>query len=86
MELSYKVKFYLSFFVSKTALLFNNIKRKINYVDIGCHMKLITPFRILNQNFHKMELIRELIKYGRLATKRLHEDYRKMYKKHQLTP
>ena len=46
-------------------------------------MKLITPFTILNQNFHEMDLIREAMNQRRLATERLHEDYRKMYKKHQ---
>ena len=43
-------------------------------------MKLITPFTILNQNFHEMDLIREAINKRRLATKKLHEEYRKMYK------
>ena len=43
-------------------------------------MKLITPFIILNQNFHKMDLIRNAMKNRRLATERLHEDYRKIYK------
>ena len=46
-------------------------------------MKLITPFTILNQNFREMDLIREVMNERRLATKRLHEDYRKMYKNHQ---
>ena len=46
-------------------------------------MKLITPFTILNQNFHEMDLFREVIKERRLATERLHEDYRKMYINHQ---
>ena len=46
-------------------------------------MKLITPFTILNQNFREMDLIREAIKNRRLATVRLHEDYRKMYINHQ---
>ena len=46
-------------------------------------MKLITPFTILNQNFHEMDLIREAMKNRELATERLHEDYRKMYKTHQ---
>ena len=43
-------------------------------------MKLITPFTILNQNFHEMELIRDAMQNRRLATERLHEDYRKIYK------
>ena len=46
-------------------------------------MKLITPFTILNKNFHEMDFIREAMKKRKLATKRLHEDYRKMYKTHQ---
>ena len=45
-------------------------------------MKLITPFTILNQNFHEMDLIRDAMN-RKLATERLHEDYRKMYKNHQ---
>ena len=43
-------------------------------------MKLINPFTILNQNFHEMDLIREAMSKRRLATERLHEEYRKMYK------
>ena len=46
-------------------------------------MKLITPFTILNQNFKEMNLIKEAINKRRLATEKLHEDYRKMYKNHQ---
>ena len=46
-------------------------------------MKLITPFTILNQNFQEMDLIKEAINKRRLATEKLHEDYRKMYKNHQ---
>ena len=46
-------------------------------------MKLITPFTILTQNFHEMDLIRDAMKNRKLATKRLHDDYRKMYKYHQ---
>ena len=46
-------------------------------------MKLITTFTILNQNFHEMDFISEAMKNKRLATKRLHEDYRKIYKNHQ---
>ena len=36
-----------------------------------------------NQNFRDMDLIREAMKNRRLATERLHEDYRKMYNNHQ---
>ncbi len=46
-------------------------------------MKLITPFTILNQNFHEMDLIREAMNKRRLATEKLHKEYRKMYKNHQ---
>ncbi len=46
-------------------------------------MKLITPFTIINQNLNEMDLIREAINKRILATKKLHEDYRKMYKNHQ---
>ena len=43
-------------------------------------MKLMTPFTILNQNFHEMDLIRDAIKARKDATERLHDDYRKMLK------
>ena len=46
-------------------------------------MKLITPFTILNQNFHEMDLIRDAMKNRRLAKERLNDDYRKIYKNHQ---
>ncbi len=46
-------------------------------------MKLMTPFTILNKKFHEMDFIRQAIKNRKLATERLHEDYRKMYKTHQ---
>ena len=46
-------------------------------------MKLITPFTMLNQKFQEMDLIKEAINKRRLATEKLHEDYRKMYKNHQ---
>ncbi len=46
-------------------------------------MKLITPFTVLNQNFHEMDLIRVAMKKRILATERLQEDYRKMYLNHQ---
>ncbi len=45
-------------------------------------MKLITPFTILNQNFHEMDLIREAMNKRRLETEKFHEDYREMYKNH----
>ena len=48
-------------------------------------MILITPFTILTQNFHELDLIRDAMKNRRLATERLHDDYRnrKMYQYHQ---
>ena len=48
-------------------------------------MKLITPFTILNQNFHEIDLIRDAMKNRKLAKEKLHDDYRnrKMYKDHQ---
>ena len=46
-------------------------------------MKLITPFTILTQNFHEMDLIRNAMNNERLATERLHDDYRKIYENHQ---
>ena len=46
-------------------------------------MKLITPFTILNKNFHEMDFFREAMKNRKLATARLNEDYGKMYKTHQ---
>ena len=46
-------------------------------------MKLITPFTILNKNFHEIDFIREAMKNRKLATERLHEDDRKLYKTEQ---
>ena len=46
-------------------------------------MKLITPFTILNQNFHEMDFIRDAMKNRKLATERLNDEYRKMYTNHQ---
>ena len=62
-----------------------NFKKKEDNIsiDTGCIMKLINPFTILNQNFHEIDLIRDAMKNRRLATERLHDDYRKMYKNHQ---
>ena len=47
-------------------------------------MKLTTPFTILNRKFNEMDLIKDAMKKRKLATERLHEDYRKMYKNHQI--
>ena len=46
-------------------------------------MKLITPFTVLNQKFHEMDLIRDAMKNRRLAKERLHDDLRVIYKKPQ---
>ena len=46
-------------------------------------MKLTTPFTILNRKFNEMDLIRDAMNRRKLATERLHEDYRKVYKNHQ---
>ena len=46
-------------------------------------MKLTTPFTILNRKFNEMDLIRDAMNRRKLATERLHEDYRQMYKNHQ---
>ena len=43
-------------------------------------MKLTTPFTILNRTFNEMDLIRDAMKKRKLATERLHDDYRKMLK------
>ena len=43
-------------------------------------MKLITPFTIINQNLNEIDLIREAMNNRRLATERLHKDYRKCVK------
>ncbi len=41
-------------------------------------MKLITPFTILNQNFHEMDSIREAMNKRRSATEKLHEKFKKI--------
>ena len=46
-------------------------------------MKLTTPFTILNRKYNQKDLIRDAMNRRKLATERLHEDYRKMYKNHQ---
>ena len=47
---------------------------------MGGLRKLITPFTILNQNFHEMDFIRDAMKNGRLATERLHDNEKKFKK------
>ena len=46
-------------------------------------MKLTTPFTIINGKLNQMDLIRDAMDRRKLATERLHEDYRKIYKNHQ---
>ena len=46
-------------------------------------MKLTTPFTILNRKLNEMDLIRDSMKKRILATERLHDDYRAIYKNHQ---
>ena len=46
-------------------------------------MKLTTQFTTFNQKLNEMDLIRDAMNRRKLATKRLHQDYRKMYKNHQ---
>ena len=46
-------------------------------------MKLTTLFTIINGKLNQMDLIRDAMNRRKLATERLHEDYRKMYKNHQ---
>ena len=43
-------------------------------------MKLTTPFTIINLKLNQMDLIRDAINRRKLATERLHEDYREIYK------
>ena len=43
-------------------------------------MKLTTPFTILNPKINEMYLIRDAMKKRMLATEKLHDDYRKMFK------
>ena len=46
-------------------------------------MKLTTSFTIINGKLNQMDLIRDAMNRRKLATERLHEDYRKIYKNHQ---
>ena len=48
-------------------------------------MKLTTPLIILNRKFNEIYLNKDVINKRKLATERLHEDYRKMYKNYQFT-
>ena len=69
--------------MGRNALWISSKKEENISVAIGGIMKLITPFTILNQNFHEIDLIRDAMKNRKLATERLHDDYRKIYKNHQ---
>ena len=46
-------------------------------------MKLTTPFTIFNQKLNELDLIKDAMKTRILATERLHDDYRKMFKKQE---
>jgi len=46
-------------------------------------MKPITPFNNINRKINEMDLFGDAIKRRKLATEKLHVDYRSMYKKHQ---
>ena len=46
-------------------------------------MELTTSFTIINGKLNQMDLIRDAMNRRKLATERLHEDYRKIYKNHQ---
>jgi hypothetical protein len=46
-------------------------------------MKLTTSFTIINGKLNQMDLIRDAMNRRKLATERLHEDYRKIYKNQQ---
>ena len=70
------------FYSGRNTLLISSKKEDNISVDIGGLMKLITPFTILTQKFHEMDLFRDAMKNRRLATERLHDDYRKIYKNH----
>ena len=46
-------------------------------------MKLTTPLIILNRKLNEIDLNKDVMNKRKLATERLHKDYRKMYKNHQ---
>ncbi len=48
-------------------------------------MELITPFPILNQNFHEMDSPRQAVNKRRFGTEKFHEVNRTIYKNHQFT-
>ncbi len=49
-------------------------------IKYGGLMKLTTPFTILNRKCNEMDLIRQAMYSRKFASKRLHNDYRKMLK------
>ena len=69
--------------MGRNTLLISSKKEDNISVDTGGLMKLITPFTIPNRNFNEMDLSKHTMKNRRLATERLHDDYRKIYKNHQ---
>ena len=71
------------FYSGKNTLLISGQLEDNIGINLGGLMKLITPFTILNRKFNEMDLIRDAMKNRRLATERLHDDYRKIYKNHQ---
>ena len=71
------------FYSGKNTLLISGQLEDNIGINLGGLMKLITSFTILNQKFHEMDLIRDAMKKRRLATERLHDDLRVMYKKLQ---
>ena len=73
----------MQFYSGINTLWISNKKEDNINVDLGGLMKLITPFTILTENFHEMDLIRDAMKNRRSATERLHDDYRKIYRNHQ---
>jgi len=48
-------------------------------------MKLTTRLPVLNRKLNKLNMVRDVMKNRGLATKRLQDDYRKIYKNHQST-
>ena len=73
------------YYLGRNTLWISSNKEDNIGVDTGGLMQLITPFTILNQNFHEIDLIRDAMKNRKLAKEKLHDDYRyrKMYKYHQ---
>ena len=49
-------------------------------IKYGGLMKLITPFTILNRQLNEMDFVRDAMNSKKVATERLHDDYRKMFR------